>query len=44
MIAAQPGKLPEDVLEDLISQVKAVDMDQVRGEMAESDETKGAGT
>jgi thioredoxin len=42
MIAAQPGKLPEDVLDDLISQVRALDMDQLRREMANSEETNGA--
>jgi thioredoxin 1 len=42
MIASQPGMLPEDVLEDLIGQVKGLDMDQVRTEMAQTAERKGA--
>ena len=33
MIAAQPGLLPEDVLEDLLLNVKSVDMVQVRREI-----------
>ncbi|MHC4590657.1 MAG: hypothetical protein ACYTAQ_15355 [Planctomycetota bacterium] len=42
MIASQPGMLPEDVLEDLIGQVKGLDMDEVRREMAQAAEQKGA--
>ncbi len=34
MVFAQPGMLPAEVLEDLIGQVKALDMDQVRAEVA----------
>jgi len=34
MIAAQPGYLPEAALEDLIAQVKALNMDDVRQEIA----------
>jgi thioredoxin 1 len=41
MIASQPGMLPEEVLEDLIGQVKDLDMDQVRGEMVQNQEQKG---
>lgn len=33
----QPGALPAPALEDLIRQVKALDMDQVRREIAEHD-------
>ena len=40
MIASQPGMLPEDVLDDLIGQVKGLDMDQVRREMAPVDERR----
>ena len=32
---SQPGALPGHALEDLITQVKALDMDEVRSEMAE---------
>jgi thioredoxin 1 len=38
MVAAQGGMLPEDVLEDLISNVKGLDMDELRREMSEPDE------
>jgi thioredoxin 1 len=41
MIASQPGMLPKDVLEDLIAKVRELDMDEVRREMANSDEKKG---
>jgi thioredoxin len=34
MIASQPGSLPKRVLEDLITKVNAVDMDELRQEMA----------
>ncbi len=33
MIAAQPGLLPRDVLEDLIQKVKMLDMDEVRRDL-----------
>jgi thioredoxin 1 len=42
MIASQPGMLPADVLEDLIGQVKGLDMDEIREEMATTEEEKGA--
>jgi len=32
-VFAQPGALPEEALHDLIKQVQALDMDQVRKEM-----------
>jgi thioredoxin 1 len=38
MIASQPGMLPKNVLEDLIAQVKGLDMDEVRREMAQSEQ------
>ena len=34
VLYAQPGALPEAALEDLIKQVRAVDMDQVREQIA----------
>ena len=35
-IFSQPGALPENALEDLITQTKALDMDAVRGEIEEA--------
>ena len=37
LIFAQPGMLPANVLEDLIGQVKSLDMDKVRKEIADED-------
>ena len=37
LLFAQPGALPAPALEDLIRQVRALDMDEVRREMAEHD-------
>jgi thioredoxin 1 len=37
MIASQPGMLPENVLEELLTKVKQFDMDEDRREMAESE-------
>jgi thioredoxin 1 len=34
VLYAQPGALPPNMLEDLISQVREVDMDQVRAQLA----------
>jgi thioredoxin 1 len=34
MVFAQPGALPESALESLISQVRALDMDEVRRQVA----------
>ena len=42
MIASQPGMLPENVLEDLIAKVKALEMDEVRREMSSTPRNKGA--
>jgi thioredoxin 1 len=44
MVASQPGMLPRSVLEDLIAKVKELDMDEVRREMAESEDPKGRET
>ena len=41
ILYAQPGALPEPSLEDLISQARQVDMDQVRAELATEPETAG---
>jgi thioredoxin 1 len=35
VLYSQPGALPEPALEDLIAQVRAVDMDEVRSKIAE---------
>ena len=35
LVFAQPGALPAAALEDLVSQVKALDMDDVRRQLAE---------
>jgi thioredoxin 1 len=35
LLYAEPGALPEDALEDIISKVKALDMDDVRRKIAE---------
>lgn len=37
IIYAQPGALPEQALESLIEQARAVDMDDVRAKLAEQD-------
>ena len=41
MIAPQPGSLPKNVLEDLITNVAGLDMDEVRGKMEETEDTGG---
>jgi thioredoxin 1 len=41
MIASQPGMLPEDVFEDLIGEVKRLDMDELRTEITKTEEKKG---
>ncbi|MBN1944856.1 MAG: thioredoxin [Bradymonadales bacterium] len=40
LLFSQPGMLPEWALEDLISQAKALDMDQVRREIEEHQATQ----
>lgn len=35
LVFAQPGALPPPALEDLVTQVKALDMDEVRKQLAE---------
>src|SRR5919106_7047304 len=37
VLYAQPGALPGNLLEDLIGQVKAVDMDEVKAQIASQD-------
>lgn len=38
LVFAQPGALPPPALEDLVSQVKALDMEEVRKQLAEQQE------
>lgn len=42
VLYSQPGALPGNILEDLIGQVKAVDMDDVRAQIAEQNGSEGA--
>jgi thioredoxin 1 len=42
-VFARPGALPGEALEDLISQVRALDMDDVRKQVAEQNAARGAG-
>ena len=42
-IFSQPGTLPEAVLEDLIAQVRALDMTEVHGSVAEQPAAAGVG-
>ena len=37
VLYSQPGALPEDALEDIVSQVEALDMEAVRREIAEQE-------
>ncbi len=41
VLYAQPGALPGEMLEDLITQVKDIDMDDVRQQIAEHEATEG---
>ncbi|MBS2965338.1 thioredoxin [Actinocrinis puniceicyclus] len=41
VLYAQPGALPESALDDLIAQARAVDMDQVRRELAAQQSAQG---
>ncbi len=42
LLFSQPGALPEAALEDLIKQVRALDMEKVRAEVAEQDKKVAA--
>jgi thioredoxin 1 len=35
VLFSQPGALPAHALDDLIGQIRAIDMDEVRGQIAE---------
>ncbi|MHB8189685.1 MAG: thioredoxin [Ferrimicrobium sp.] len=39
LLYSQPGALPKAALENLISQIEALDMDEVRRQISESDES-----
>ena len=43
LLYAQPGALPAEALEDLIGQVRALDMDEVHRKVAEQAEAEHAG-
>ncbi|MET0190090.1 thioredoxin [Pseudonocardia sediminis] len=43
VVYSQPGALPAEALEDLIGQVKAVDMDEVKAAVAEQERQQEAG-
>jgi thioredoxin 1 len=43
LVFSQPGALPATALEDLIGQIKALDMDDVRRKMAEAQAAEAAG-
>ena len=43
ILYSQPGALPGNMLEDLIGQVKAIDMDDVRAQIAAEHDEEGAG-
>jgi thioredoxin 1 len=42
LLYSQPGALPEAALEDLIRQVRALDMEKVRADVAEQEKAEGA--
>ncbi len=44
LVFAQPGMLPAQALEDLIRQVEALDMDDVRKKIAEEEAKRGMST
>ena len=41
VLYSQPGAIPADALEDLISQVREIDMDEVRRQLAETASSHG---
>jgi thioredoxin 1 len=44
LVFSQPGALPAPVLDDLIGQVRALDMDEVRAQIPEQDASAPEGT
>ncbi len=43
LLFAQPGAVPEAALEDLVRQVRALDMDKVRADMAAQEKSRNEG-
>lgn len=43
LLFAQPGMLPADVLDEVVSKVRALDMDEVRREIAEAEKKAESG-
>lgn len=43
LLFRQPGMLPEEALQDLVRQVRALDMDEVRKEIAEQEAAEQSG-
>jgi thioredoxin 1 len=44
LLYSQPGALPASVLEDIVRQTRAIDMDKVRSEIAAQQSKPGGGT
>jgi thioredoxin 1 len=44
LVYSRPGALPKAALDDLITQVRALDMDEVRAEIAKAEAAKAAAT
>jgi len=44
LLFSQPGALPEQALEDLLAQVRALDMDEVRKKIAEHEKEHSTGS
>jgi len=43
VLYSQPGALPAEMFEDLVGQVRAIDMDEVRAQMAQHEAENGSG-
>ena len=43
VLYSQPGALPSEMFEDLVGQVRAIDMDEVRAQMAQHEADNGSG-
>jgi thioredoxin 1 len=44
LLYSQPGAVPKETLEDIVRQVRAVDMEKVRAELAAQEGKAGSGT
>jgi thioredoxin 1 len=42
VVYSQPGALPSEMFEDLVGQVRKIDMDEVRAQMAEHEAENGS--